>query len=101
VQEAIHNGITHGRAKCIEVSLRRQGGRALLSVRDDGIGISDVASRQYGGGLHTMACRARLIGGTLAVRRRGQRGGTVVTCGFALAAKPSDRTSPSHVSSVD
>ena len=98
VQEAVHNGITHGRAKRIEISLRRQGGQGLLSVRDDGIGISDEARRQFGRGLHTMACRSRLIAGTLEVRRQSQRGGTEVTCRFALAAGAGDRGSANHVS---
>jgi signal transduction histidine kinase len=98
VQEAVNNGIAHGRAKRIEISLRRQGGQGLLSVRDDGIGISDDARRQFGDGLHTMAYRARLIAGTLEVRRQSQRGGTVVTCSFALAPSGGDRARANHVS---
>jgi PAS domain S-box-containing protein len=100
VQEAIHNGITHGRAGRIEIILRRQAGRALLCVRDDGIGISADPGTPYGGGLHTMDCRARLVGGTLAVRRRGPRGGTVVTCTFALPAAPGQLANPHHAAAV-
>jgi PAS domain S-box-containing protein len=95
-QEAVRNGVTHGRAEHIEISLRREGEQGLLSVGDDGIGISDDASGQFGAGLHAMFYRSRLIAGNLEVRRQGQRGGTVVTCSFALAA--GNRPNPNHVS---
>ncbi len=100
VQQAVQNGITHGRAEHIEISLRREDGQGLLSVRDDGIGISDDTRGQFGAGLHTMRQRSRLIAGMLEVRRQSQHGGTVVTCSFALAAGVGDRASPHHVSAA-
>ena len=56
-----------------------------MAIRDDGAGIPPGASRSDGLGLHTMAYRARLIGGALEVRLRRRRG-TAVTCAFPLPA---------------
>ena len=52
-------------------------------IRDDGVGLPVKADYAEGIGLHTMAYRARLIGGSLDARRHAQRG-TVVTCAFPL-----------------
>lgn len=80
-QEAVSNAVTHGRADRIDINLNGEGGRGLLSVRDDGVGLPQDVTDQDGIGLHTMAYRSRLIGATLELRRRAQ-GGTVVTCAF-------------------
>ena len=86
-QEAVNNAVTHGRAERIEISLRGTDGEGRLSVRDNGVGLPDEARQGGGIGLHTMAYRARLIGGSLEVRRRTPRG-TAVTCVFPLPATP-------------
>jgi signal transduction histidine kinase len=84
-QEAINNAVTHGRAKRVEIRLSTKDGAGLLSVRDDGVGLPEESRHAEGIGLHTMAYRARLIGGSLDVRRRSPRG-TAVTCSFPLPA---------------
>ena len=91
-QEAVNNAITHGRAKRIDISLSGRGGDGLLSIRDNGVGISQQAATGEGIGLHTMDYRSRLIGASLQVQR-GARRGTAVTCAFHLppAAPPTER----------
>lgn len=81
-QEAIANAVRHGQAGSVLVDLFHDDGRSVLTVQDDGVGITDEALEQEGGlGLRTMQYRAERIGGQLEVRRR-ERGGTVVTVRF-------------------
>ena len=88
VQEAISNAIRHGKAKCVEVRLGAADGSVVLSVEDDGSGLnpdSDLrpSTKSDGIGLHTMAYRAKMIGGLLVVRP-GSPGGVTVTCTIPL-----------------
>ncbi len=80
-QEAVNNAVKHanGSHLWIELAPRDDGRRLVLSVRDDGVGIPDQPGRHGGLGLQTMDYRARIIGGSVVVRR-GEAGGTVVTC---------------------
>jgi two-component system CheB/CheR fusion protein len=78
-QEAISNAIKHGKAKTIIIELALTDRELTLKVRDDGIGFSSANLGGSGIGMHSMAYRARLIGGTLDIQN-GARGGTVVTC---------------------
>lgn len=82
-QEAVNNGISHGKAGHIEIELSAKQGEGRLCVEDDGVGLPEAEGNPEGIGMHTMAYRARLIGGSLEVRRR-DRGGTRVTCVFSL-----------------
>ena len=82
-QEAVNNAITHGRARWIEISPIFRGVKGLLSIRDDGVGISQKAVTEKGIGLHTMDYRSRVIGGSLHVEPLARRG-TEVTCAFRL-----------------
>jgi signal transduction histidine kinase len=68
VQEAVRNAATHGRARSVEVTLKRSGGDLELTVRDDGIGFDLDAARKGGGlGLVSMEERARLIRGRITI----------------------------------
>jgi signal transduction histidine kinase len=80
-QEAVHNAIKHGRAGRIVIALSGEDRRGVLSIRDDGVGITEAAAGKNGMGLHIMRYRAGIIGGVLEVVRCGERG-TVVTCSF-------------------
>lgn len=90
-QEAVSNAVRHGKAEEIAISLtdlaaevdpRAEAGDVLLSIIDDGAGISDEALNHGSGmGLHTMRNRARRIGGTLEVGSLPS-GGTYVRCLF-------------------
>jgi signal transduction histidine kinase len=78
-QEAIHNSITHGKATEIRVSLHRKRGGTVLSVIDNGRGLSSVSAEDWGMGIENMNCRARTIGARLQFAPcRG--GGTIMCC---------------------
>jgi len=78
VQEALTNIAKYADAKQVRVSLRRRGGRWLLRVVDDGIGIESGTSRHpTAHGLVSMRERARALGGEFAIHGRRGRG-TVV-----------------------
>jgi two-component system NarL family sensor kinase len=80
-QEALQNIVKHAGASAAHVELRCDASRALLRVSDDGRGFDagaradDSASSSYG--LRSMAERAELIGGRLAVTSRPGVGTTV------------------------
>lgn len=78
-QEAVSNAIKHGKARTIIVELSVLDQRLELRVSDDGIGFSEEQIKGGGIGMHSMAYRARIMGGMLDVKR-GDRRGTVVTC---------------------
>ncbi|MEL6614159.1 MAG: PAS domain S-box protein [Bacteroidota bacterium] len=110
-QEAVSNGIQHGRAESIRVRLIRGVDKLRLRVEDDGVGFDETlrpggilepasglppeasGSRSVaaparpadhrGMGLRIMHHRAHLAGGTLEIRP-GADGGTVVTCTVPL-----------------
>ena len=94
-QEAVHNAVAHGRANQIEITLSCKGGQGLLSVWDTGVGLCVKASQGKGIGLHTMAYRARMIGGILEVQTPPW-GGTRVVCVFPLPASPGASEAPDH-----
>jgi signal transduction histidine kinase len=88
----ISNAITHGGGKPIEVRVEAHGGKAVLQVRDHGVGIAPelqerifekfergTSSRHYGGlGLGLYICReiAEAHGGTISVESRVGEGST-------------------------
>lgn len=91
VQEAVHNALTHGRGRRIEIALCSAAGSGLVSVRDDGAGPpeTDIVHRSMG--LQSMAYRAQWIGGSLVVQRNAPVG-TAVICTFPLpGAAPGPR----------
>lgn len=79
-QEATNNAIRHGKGERVVISLSRDAAGIVLSVRDNGVGLSDEA-REHGGGmgLHTMNYRARVIGASFEARREPS-GGTSIMC---------------------
>jgi two-component system sensor kinase FixL len=78
-QEAAFNAAKHSQGKTIRISVAQRDGQIQLTVEDDGVGIPDELEKKPGMGLRIMQYRARMLGGTLDIRR-GRRGGTVVTC---------------------
>jgi PAS domain S-box-containing protein len=79
VQEAIHNGITHGEATVINIELNMNGSNLSLRVQDDGRGFQPEQGKKTGIGLRVMQYRARSIGGHLRVRSEPKQG-TEVHC---------------------
>jgi signal transduction histidine kinase len=80
VREAVSNIIRHARARRVELSLERAGGRLRLSITDDGRGLPKRASgreRRTGAiaetGLAGLAERVALLGGVLKVESRPGR----------------------------
>ncbi len=82
-QEAANNAIKHGKAEHIVISLFAKNGEGTLLIQDNGAGIGVVSSNHPGMGLSIMGYRARMIGGSLDVRRN-LSGGTIVTCDFPI-----------------
>jgi signal transduction histidine kinase len=80
-QEAITNAIKHGKAANITIGLEVENGAAILTVTDDGAGISQNRRDGQGMGLRIMAYRAGMIGGSFDIGRLPGRG-TRVTCKF-------------------
>ena len=84
-QEAVSNAVRHGRARAVTIRLAGSEHRLRLRVRDDGRGFDEEELEQperaatRGMGVRIMHYRARIIGGSLEIRR-GAAGGTVVTC---------------------
>ncbi len=79
-QEAVNNAVRHGKPAKIDVALTTRGGRTVLSVADDGIGLpEDLDHKSTGLGLRTMQYRAQTIGAALVVARR-KSCGTKVVC---------------------
>jgi len=79
VQEAVSNAVRHGNAKSVAIRFRRAEGGAVLTIEDDGVGLPEAVHRSEGLGLHIMRYRAGVIGASLDIRR-GDGGGTIVTC---------------------
>ena len=78
-QEAFSNAIKHGKARSIIISLETLEEGIALRVQDDGTGLPDLPPKNAGMGLRIMAHRAGMIGGMFHARR-GDSGGTVVSC---------------------
>ncbi|MFC1672279.1 ATP-binding protein, partial [Planctomycetota bacterium] len=80
-QEAVINAQKHSNASVIEVELCEIDGVVILTVRDDGIGLSGAGGERSGMGLDIMNSRATVIGAVLEIGA-GEKGGTVVTCSW-------------------
>jgi two-component system, NarL family, sensor histidine kinase UhpB len=79
VQEALTNVARHARARSVEVILQTQNTQIVLTVADDGIGLSDQALQRAGSfGLMGLRERAHILGGTIAIGAR-PGGGTRLT----------------------
>ncbi len=91
-QEAVANAVRHGCARQVDITLRPNGERGELVIKDDGSGSSPDEDNNHGSGLRIMRYRADLIGGSLAIiRNKGPRGLTV-RCTFDLEAGANPKT---------
>ncbi|MEH0876119.1 nitrate/nitrite two-component system sensor histidine kinase NarX [Pectobacterium cacticida] len=88
VREALSNIYKHAQATQVDITLQRRADYIELSVTDNGIGISDDASRANHYGLIIMRDRARGLHGECVVRRRTS-GGTEVNVSFLSEYRPS------------
>ena len=92
VQEAVSNAVRHGKATEIRALVRREGGKLLLEITDNGQGfdanINHEALRLQGHrGLANMTERMSLIGGTLTINSEPGKGTRILA---ALPASESD-----------
>jgi signal transduction histidine kinase len=85
VQEAISNSVRHGKAKNVHIAAMMQKGRVVITVTDDGSGLSAKTVAHPGLGLRIMQYRANLIGAELHVARATESGGTIVSCAMPAA----------------
>jgi signal transduction histidine kinase len=85
-QEAVQNAVKHSKASFILISLTRNRSVIELSVKDNGIGISESHIKNSGSGLNNMRTRAEMLGARLEIRRR-KSGGTAITCTLAIYSK--------------
>ena len=78
VREALANVGRHAQAQTCRVSLRRDGGSALLEIDDDGIGFDVAEASPRGGmGLGNLRSRSTSIGGDLRIDSVAGEGTTV------------------------
>jgi len=87
-QESLRNGIEHGQALRLSVSLTRSGDDVELTVSDDGWGFDLDAARRDGRGLGlvSMEERARSVGGQVQIVT-GLHGGTTIRVRCPAAAR--------------
>jgi len=78
-QEAVTNGIKHGKADRVNISLAGSDHTLTLSIQNNGVPFPDLRSHSTGMGLRIMNYRASLIGAALEIRAKGNHG-TLVTC---------------------
>lgn len=81
VQEALNNARKHARAQNLSVLIRSRGERLTVEIRDDGRGFNPRTQHRYRDATHFgvagMKERAKLLGGTLAVRSAPGHGTSV------------------------
>ncbi len=80
-QEATTNAVKHGKAGQIEIGMSAADGRSVLTIVDDGIGLSEDDQEGDGMGLRIMRYRAGMIGATLDIHR-DSGGQTILSCCF-------------------
>jgi PAS domain S-box-containing protein len=95
-QEAVSNAAKHGKASRIELRCERRKGKLVLSVADDGVGISDTTESD-GMGMHIMKYRAHSIGAELTITSRPE-GGALVRCSYPLPDRSVVTSAPSTTS---
>jgi signal transduction histidine kinase len=77
-QEAVTNAVRHGKARHINICLDSADDETVLTVTDDGSGLSENARSNNGMGLRIMAYRASMIGANFNIERLSARGTRVI-----------------------
>jgi signal transduction histidine kinase len=80
LQESLTNGIRHGHASQIYVTIRFLEDSIQLQIKDNGTGTDEI---QYGFGLNSMSDRMLTVGGTFHVQS-SEKLGTTVSCTVPL-----------------
>jgi signal transduction histidine kinase len=82
-QEAVTNGIKHGKATEVQIVLANSGEHLVIKVKNNGLPFPDLKDQSPGMGLRIMRYRANVIGASINVRADGHKG-AVVTCSLPL-----------------
>ncbi len=78
-QEALANAAKHAKAKNVQISLWQTKDRALMEVRDDGIGFEmEKINASIGHGLANMQTRAHSVGGDVEISSHVNEGTTIL-----------------------
>jgi two-component system, LuxR family, sensor kinase FixL len=87
-QEAVNNGIKHGHAQNILISLIPGDDYGTLRIENDGAGLPEPSpsANDTGMGMQIMSYRARMIGGSFKVES-GRSRGVTITCQFPLPTR--------------
>jgi signal transduction histidine kinase len=84
-QEGLSNAVRHAHAGSISLALRGQGDKAVLSIKDDGVGFLQSGPDGHGVGLRQMRDRVAELGGGFEIDTRPGIG-TVVRAWLPLAS---------------
>jgi signal transduction histidine kinase len=76
LQESLTNAIRHGHANTIHITLKQENTNVMLSIQDNGIGMSEM---KHGFGLNGMRERLESLQGGMSIESKVNVG-TVVTC---------------------
>jgi len=98
-EESLTNVARHAKARTVEVELRAEAGVFILTVQDDGRGITEAdIARPESLGLLGMKERAEMLGGEIVFQRNAGRPGTVVTARIPQSGVLPDIGEPNHAS---
>jgi two-component system, NarL family, sensor histidine kinase UhpB len=85
-QEAVTNGIKHGKASQVQIALSNTGEHLVMKVKNNGIPFPDLKEQSPGMGLRIMRYRANVAGASIDVRANGDEG-AIVTCSLPLGTE--------------
>lgn len=91
-REALVNARKHARATHVDLTVRQQGNRVVITLSDDGVGTDSFDAGPGHLGMLTMRARAATEGGALSVRSTPGRGTTVTLSMTTDASAPSATT---------
>jgi signal transduction histidine kinase len=77
-QEAISNALRHAKSTAVSVTLRSDPPNLILTVKDNGIGITTEAETKEGFGFVNMRARVKKLEGTLNIRTVPGRGTSII-----------------------
>lgn len=81
-KEALNNAIKHGKADNVTIAMKQDGESCVLTISDNGVGMSGTQNQGRGMGLNIMQYRASMIGAVLEIREP-KTGGCVISCTFS------------------
>ena len=83
-QESVTNAVRHSRARHIAIRLAELDDQVILTIKDDGCGLTDPPLATKGAGLRIMKHRASLIGAGFSIQSHPECG-TIVACSLNKA----------------